>query len=1004
MEAAKACNQHNENQATVLTHQDIFRQIRDQLPRVREQDIPVTLETLPAVKREGNGAVATKTVRKDSALAVDVRLLGAMLGRVIYDHKGEAFFRFIENLRFTAKRTREKDGSVNRQAFGAIVRESLDHLSPEERIQWLDDAAVAFQLFLTLTGIAEGYHQSLQFIQDEKGVYSAVRELQAGGEPLDDLTEVINRMQVRLVATAHPTKILRHIILRHHRGIFHLLSQLHRCGLSEASQQEILDELMEKIEMLWASEFSRWQTPTVIDEARHVLSYFRHTLYHTVVRLDSRLHRSLQSGYGECPLSRISEKPLITFGSWVGSDMDGNPNVNADSFSEILGLQFQTILQLYADELVEMAPKITHSVYRFEPSDVLKASLTQDLDEMVEAGLPLRDFRAGSRREPIRVKLLLMAERLQHTLAYPPLTHVTPEPLFVYHSPKELLADVQLMIDSLTGAGYERSVHLWLETFARKVRIFGFHLAAMDLREDAENISAAADIILAVSHGRDEDMDEADSVSALTAAILSPTVVQPRKLDFMKDKALKLFGEQKGWCTQRLLDMLMVVRQAHEFLGPESSKNLIISMTSSLQDMLSALLLLKTRGLFFQDVDEACVSDMDIVPLFETIDALDRAAAIMDEAFSNEAYRLHLQCRGNQQLILLGYSDSNKDGGYFTSNWLLYKCQQELMAVGEKHGVAVRFFHGRGGNIGRGGAPTHRAVQALPPGSARFGQDLTEQGEVLSRYYNIAEIAQAHLENIYSALLKKNVCPETPARDAWVEAAEWLSAHSFRKYRAFIEHEHFIEYFENVTPHEVELVKIGSRPSKRRQASSIRDLRAIPWVFRWFQSRQIVPGWYGMGTALERFLDENPGNEALLKDMFGRWPFFGSLINNCEITLSQTDLGIARHYMGLAEDQASASAILADIEAEFDLTVRMVRKITGAPLLSKPEDEPLAHSIFLKSPYLDPLNFIQLYLLEDYRDLLERERTADEQITLENYQRAIVSSIEGIAIGLGTSG
>jgi phosphoenolpyruvate carboxylase len=434
-------------------------------------------------------------------------------------------------------------------------------------------------------------------------------------------------------------------------------------------------------------------------------------------------------------------------------------------------------------------------------------------------------------------------------------------------------------------------------------------------------------------------------------------------------------------------------------------------MTSSAEDLLSALLLLKTEGLFYPVYHPGGQpeyrSHLDIVPLFETIPDLQNAVVVMREAFRNPAYRMHLACRGNRQMIMVGYSDSNKDGGYFSSNWRIYKAQQDLWTVAKEAGIELRFFHGRGGNLGRGGGPAQRAIRALPPGTVEFGQDLTEQGEALSRYYNVPETAQARCETLLGAIIQKNL--EKPSALAlenlarWEDSAERLSGYARSKYNSLVhENPHFIEYFEQVTPKEVELVKIGSRPTHRRAVQSISDLRAIPWVFRWFQSRQIIPGWYGLGTALSRFIEEDSArNTTLLKEMYGHWHFMESILENSEIILRQTDLSIARYYCTLATDKAHTEAIFADIEAEYNLTLRMIAEITGSPLLSAPEMQVLKHSIALKEPYLDPLNYIQVLLLSKYRKQMAED---PENRMNEAYHRVIVSSIEGIATGLGTSG
>jgi phosphoenolpyruvate carboxylase len=355
--------------------------------------------------------------------------------------------------------------------------------------------------------------------------------------------------------------------------------------------------------------------------------------------------------------------------------------------------------------------------------------------------------------------------------------------------------------------------------------------------------------------------------------------------------------------------MLDTADKARRLISPEACRNLVITMTSAPADILAALLLLKTQNLFYPvygTESPQYASHMDIVPLFETIPDLQNAAGIMKQVFANPAYRLQLAARGNRQMIMVGYSDSNKDGGYFTSNWSIYKAQQELWQVAEAAGIALRFFHGRGGNLGRGGGPAQRSIRALPPGTVRYGQDLTEQGEVLSRYYNVPETAQARCENLLNALIQKDLehptAQELERNHHWEAISENLSAYARTKYNSLVhENPHFIEYFEQVTPKEVELVKIGSRPSRRHNVQSVSDLRAIPWVFRWFQSRQIIPGWYGLGTALSRFVEENPAeNIELLRRMYSDWHFLEGILENSEIILRQTDLSIARYYCGLA--------------------------------------------------------------------------------------------------------
>jgi len=992
----------------VRSHEALYDAIAQSLPKVRLTSVipsggdggAVTLTTLrskPATEKSENGSL-------HNVAQSDVRLLGALLGRIIYEQKGEAFFRFIEGLRVTAKQAREQFGQMDVNGFERLIDQYITPLNERDRLLWLHDAAIAFRLFLTLTNIAEGYHSSLAYSKSEKGVLSTVQQIADAGVVASTIQRTIDAMSIRLVATAHPTKIARHIILRHQRQIFDLLKQLHQVTAT-VRQQELIDSIAEKIEVLWATQYSRWEMPTVLDEARHVLSYFRHNLYFTATTLDKRLFNALKQVFPNVePLNR----PAITFGSWVGGDMDGNPYAVAETLTNILNLQHQTILNLYVSELEDWAPRLSHSWQRCHPSHHFMVQLQQDLTDLSHRALPPKTAVEQLHREPFRVKVLLMAERLKAMAEQPALTlrQIT-EQSERYESIEAFLADVMALKQAFIEAGYSRTAHQWVRRFQRKVQLFGFHLMSMDLREDTQNVITACHNILTL-----QQMDtQQDLETVLSAAIQSSQSVHWRQLDFQSEMAIQRFGAASCTVTHRLLDMLQVVRRAHQVLGPESSRNFILSMTTNVSDVLAALYLLKVQGLFYQDADGQYSSEQDIVPLFETIQDLSNAATTLELLFQNPAYRIQLACRGNRQLVMLGYSDSNKDGGYFTSNWLLYKTQQELFDVSQKHGIELRFFHGRGGSIGRGGAPAQRAIQALPTHTARFGQDLTEQGEVLSRQYNITEIAQAHLENIYSAMLAKNtglhIDPvlQQATPEPWQAIAESISSVAFQKYRSLVELPDFIDYFESVTPREVELVKIGSRPSKRRNAKSIKDLRAIPWVFRWQQSRQMVPGWYGLGSGLFQWLSTHTKDGLTqLQDLYQQWPFFKSLVNNAELSLLQTDLGNTSHYLQLAAQPKAARQILDNLQLEFDLTVSTIQSITGETLLNRPYDQALADSIEMKTPYLDPLNFIQCYLLEDYRQLEHNADTEAVNPLLEEYQRAIVSSIEGIAIGLGTTG
>lgn len=959
------------------THQDWFWEIRHTLPAV---DSPIV------------GSPASKSPEQTDwdVVTSDVRLLGALLGRVLVEHQGADFYQFVESMRKASRDARRTAGSVGFEAFETLIDQALEGQPMAARINWLSQAASAFRLFLTLAGIAEGFHQSRDYLAQEQGVYDTLGALTPTMSQRE-LNEFLRQQPLRLVATAHPTTILRQTLLSHQHDIFALLTQLYAPGINRIDQQTLIDALSEKIEVLWATHYSRWTRPKVMDEVKDVLGYFTRTLYDTLPELHHKVNRFQKAFYGDFP--EQSNTPLVTLGSWVGGDMDGNPFVTPSVFAEALTLQAKTLIQRYIDQLYAMAPKLSFANQKVPATQALSQNIEADFTDMQRSKLDTGAFESSKETEPYRLKVLLIAYRLETTLENFTLGKADSPMAFIYASPQAVLDDIAMLTHALGDHGYTRSATHHLHDLAQKLALFGFHFATLDLREDTQHVHLAAQ---AVMDRLGLSGDTASLYQQITDEILSPKSLHPRQLEPLRQ-------QQEYDPVGRLFGMLNVAQKAHETLGAKACENLILSMTQSETHLLDALLLLKTQGLFYREPDGTYRCDMNIVPLFETVQDLGNAPAVMKAIFENPAYQHVLACHNHTQLVMLGYSDSNKDGGYLPSNWWIYKAQKALLDVAEAYGVKLRFFHGRGGNIGRGGGPTHRAIKALPPGSGSHGQELTEQGEVLSRYYNIPEIALTHLENIFCALTEKNrPGPNNALPEAdWEAVMETLSNLAFAHYKDLVhDNPDFITYFEHATPKEVELINIGSRPQKRREMKTIKDLRAIPWVFRWFQSRQILPGWYGLGFALSEYLHEDSETGlATLKTMYVQWPFFKSLIENSEIALRQTDLRIAHSYASLAPNPTMAAAILSTIEAEYARTCAMISELTGQSLLEREEDQGLKRSILLKEPYLDPLNYIQVRLIKKYREQLDADATL-----FGAFHEAIVCSIEGIATGLGTTG
>jgi phosphoenolpyruvate carboxylase len=976
-----------DGKSALLTHTQITHAIRQRLPQVDRGP------------RRPAEAVA-------DPVADDVRLLGSLLGLVILEHAGEEFYRSVEELRQVAKLARQEPGGPNWAELGHIIDRALQGKSNAEALSWLGDWAGAFHIFLALCKVVDGVHH-----QRRGRTLDATLSQLAERYPESQLAEV-SLADVRLVATAHPTKILRHRILAHQSEIFALLKQLHSPGLENPFEQiNVLQRLMEKIEVLWATQFSRGEKPRASDDIDHTLTFFSRTIYETLAQFHRDLDRLYRYRTGKTLTQHRA--PRVTLGSWVGSDMANNSSVTAEVFAEALRKQHHAVLLKYAEDLHQIAPRFSHAESRVPLNETLRKSLGQDLEEMASIGRDIGPLLRYRKREPFRLKLMLMAERLEHTLDAPVLDASSARPTFSYANAEALRADLDLLNESLAAGGYHRSRLQELDLFSRKLSLFGFHVASMDLREQAQVVQLAGTAVLEELRVPTAGLSPQELEDRFTAAIAqtgsgqaNDALIAPLFSEF--DPLPEGFGNNVE--VRRMFSMLNVARRAQLALGPNSVTGLVLTMTRSPAQMLAGLLLLKAQGLFSISEQGQASSSIDLIPLFERIDDLKDAPAIIRALFSNPAYQKQLNARQRLQVVMLGYSDSTKDGGYFASNWEIYRVQVAILKIGEEHGVRIRFFHGRGGSIGRGGGPTQRAMMALPPGSTRHGQDLTEQGEVLARHYAIAEDAAAHFSNVVGSLWSKRLSEPSIVQADWDTTADRLAALSYNSYRALLDEPNFIDYFEQVTPKEVELVKIGYRPQQREMATSVENVRAIPWVFRWIQTRQMIPAWYGFGAALEAYVQEQASqglatpNEtwAYLRKVYSDWPFFHSVVGNCETALRHTDLDIARYYVNsLASDLPAALRIADMIAAEYHCTVRALAQVTGHALLARPEDQHLEHSISVKEPYLDPLNYIQVRLLRDYRKRLGEGASQDE---LELYERAIVSSVEGIATGLGTTG
>ena len=707
-----------------------------------------------------------------------------------------------------------------------------------------------------------------------------------------------------------------------------------------------------------------------MDEVRNTGLYFvEHTLFDVVPRIYRALESALATHYPE----REWDVPtVLRFGSWIGGDRDGNPFVTNDTTEAAIRAHVDLALERYAVDVNELYELLSSSTARTEVDETFLDDLEQELAGASEAEAEILDRFS---REPYRQKLILMYRRLlaTRTRNEVPWSERESDPR-VYRDAEQFLAELRRIERSLLshrGASLARGK---LRRLIRRVEVFGFHLASLDIRQHSAKHQEAVQEVVArydVSSSYD-DLDEAER-----SALLGREIANPRPLT-----ATLEFSD----ATNEVVSLFRLIKRAHVEAGPASIRSYVISMTESESDVLEVLLFMSDSGLF---------GELDIVPLFETVEDLRAAPAIMTRLFENPVYRDHLEKRGGAQQIMIGYSDSNKDGGFLRANWMLFVAQRTLAATCEAHGVKLTLFHGRGGSIGRGGGPANRSILSQPPESIRGRIRITEQGEVVSSRYTHDEIAFRHLQQLLNAVIcSAGDHPEGAEYARRAEVMEVLSGRAHRTYRELVEDDAFIEYFHSATPiDQIDELNLGSRPARRKRTEDVSDLRAIPWVFAWTQSRTNIPSWYGVGTALDAWI-EDAGSEELEK-MYATWPFFRSVLDNVHVGLGRADMNIAALYAELTA-KPEEQELFDRIRGEFDLTCRRVLQVTGHDAIL--DTEPwLQRSIRLRNPYVDPMNVVQVALLARLRSVTDEAQRA-------RIRDVVLQSVNGVASGLQSVG
>lgn len=930
---------------------------------------------------------------RDVPLRRDIRRLGNLLGCVLREQAGLPLFEKEEEIRNLTKDLRQAF-SLDRQAAMARITEELDLPIATQIIR-------AFTGFLQLVNVAEQIHDIRKLRYDQLmrpgisrpgSLDHAVAHCKAAGLPAESLHALLREMDITLVLTAHPTEAKRRSILEKTRRIGRHLAALDHPLLTPREQEVLEEEILADITAIWQSDEVRLRPPTVQDEVRSGLFYFDEILWEVLPLLYRDLRHALATHYPGVP---FVVRPFLRFGSWIGGDRDGNPHVTLETTWEALRLHKELALRKHREGLERLGGVLSQSTTQVGVSDELRSSV--EADEAQPGVLRL----AGdlpTEREVYRRKLCHMRLRLEAALAANGGAGTGPTPGSVrpYTRAVELLADLAIVQQSLAENRGDRLAAGAVQTLVDQVGVFGFHLAPLDIRQDAAVLRASvAEIAQAV---RLVDRDIRDLHETERQALLTRELRALRPL-------IPPFGR---WSAQTAdtIELFRLIRRARAEVAPEAIGAFILSMTEQPSDVLAALLLAREAGLLTREVG-GVVSQLDLVPLFEKIHVLRASPGIMDALYANGPYREHLAARAGIQEVMLGYSDSSKDGGYLTSNWELYVAQEGLAAGAAAHGVKLRLFHGRGGTVGRGGGPMHEAIHAQPRGTVRGKIKITEQGEMIYYKYGDPAVAARNLELVASAVLETSagIHGDSSTEAAWPTAMADMSNRAHKAYRALVaEDPDLFRYFEEATPvQEISRLNIASRPAWRHGASTLEDLRVIPWVFAWVQSRHYLPGWYGMGSGLQSFLAEDPsGRLTLLRKMYRGWPFFTRVIENAQMTMCKADMGIAHRYASLVEDPAARERIFGRIQAEYETCREVLLRITEQEELLD-GDPALQRSLRLRNPYVDPLSYIQVSLLRRIR-ALQGEAGPDAEAAVAALRQPLHLTINGIATAMRSTG
>ena len=895
---------------------------------------------------------------KDQPLRDDVRILGTLVGDLLRDQGGPELFELVESARLRAIRRRENNERQGEE-LAELVR-NLDLSLAMEVIR-------AFSTYFQMVNTAEKVHRirrRRQYLQEygqyqPGGLEETLVKLKAAGLDIDALKSLLNGLRIEPVFTAHPTEPTRRTILRKEQNIVRRLIDMLNPTMTAQETYVCLQNIRQEMTTGWQTDEHPSEQMSVADELEHVLFFMTDILYRAMPPFYEDIENAIGRVYG-VEGQNVSVPPIVRFASWVGGDMDGNPNVNAKTIRSTMARQRSLILDLYYRECGSLSGKLSQTTSRVDvdPEILERIDRYRGMFQHAYHSVPARH-----REMPYRVYLRLVQERLQATFdddAYP------------YESAKQLYKDIDLLSTSLAANKGQHAGLFAVNRLLRRIETFGFHFMTLDVRQDALVLRKVVGELM----GEDDwlEMDPSIRLDRIVEAIRSRDSV----------------SEQQSVLARKTLAVFQAIAFCRRKYGKRAIGPFIVSMTQGADDILSVLLLANWSELHNKR-DEV---PLDIAPLLETVGDLERGTKILREMLDNDLYREHLRQRDDKQTVMIGYSDSNKDSGLASARWALQNAQVDLVNVLKERDIELHLFHGRGGTISRGGGKTHTAVLGAPPGTVNGHLRVTEQGEIINEKYGLRGIALRTLEQMTGSVALATALPEHRGNDKpeWHDMMQIIADVSRDTYRKLVfETADFYQYFRSATPIDlIERMRIGSRPASRRQGEGVENLRAIPWVFAWTQSRLILPGWFGIGSGIaaasQQFGDEE------FRDMFREWYFMRALTADAEMVLAKADLGIAKLYSELSGDLHEKFFPL--IEKEFDLTRDLILEYSEEETLLE-GDFTLQRAIMLRNPYVDPMSLMQVDLLRRWRDT----NCEDEQLF-----DTLLASINGIAQGLQNTG